>query len=431
MKNNLISAALLCSLSFNALAGKMSETIYSFYTVVDAGGFDKAVTYLADNLKATLPFAPQGLDKMGYKQLGMSMKTAFPDMQHKILETTEGKNTVAFQAWFSGTNTGSMMGNPPTGNRVETPFMGYFKFNKQGKISEVNLQFDAAAFNAQLMKGIDPKMVSEKNIRELFILMDAGKTDEFPGYCAADFKITNPFLPQPSPVQAFQGIIQTQKTAFPDMKHEVLEILSDGQNVVTKGIFKGTNTGSMMGNPPTGNRVELPFLVFDKLDAQGKLTSRFVQFDSKSFEAQLMKNINPHATAETSIRNMFVAADAGDSEKFMSFWADNGANYFAGKMTTQEDMKKRIPAFKAAFPDIKRVLEDVVVSGNTVTVRGWVTGTNKGKFMGNEPTGNSIKVHFLGFYKLNAAGKIEAGWVEFDTEALVSQVKGEGMGMKH
>jgi predicted ester cyclase len=61
--------------------------------------------------------------------------------------------------------------------------------------------------------------------------------------------------------------------------------------VVTSGIFKGTNTGSMMGNSPTGNKVSLPFLVLDHVDANGKIVSRNVLFDNKAFESQLMAGI--------------------------------------------------------------------------------------------------------------------------------------------
>ena len=123
-------------------------------------------------------------------------------------------------------------------------------------MTSIELQFDATSFNAQLMKGLpDPKAIAEKNVRELFALMDAGKTEEFGRYCAADFKISNPFLPTPAPIEAFQGILQSQKTAFPsDMKHEILEVISDGKVVVTSGIFKGTNTGSMMGKPANGQQ---------------------------------------------------------------------------------------------------------------------------------------------------------------------------------
>lgn len=140
--------------------------------------------------------------------------------------------------------------------------------------------------------------------------------------------------------------------------------------------------------------------------------------------ASLFAQNAPAAQEEMNVRSMLEAADRGDAEKFFSYWSSGKTeNYFAGAYTSDEDMKKRIVAFKAAFPDIKRNLEEVIVSGNTVTVRGWVTGTNKGPFMGQAPTNNPIKVSWLGLYHLDTNGKIEKGWVEFDTAVLQNQVK--------
>ncbi|MBK9018112.1 MAG: ester cyclase [Saprospiraceae bacterium] len=146
-----------------SFAHNHEQTIRDFYAAVDAGDFDKAAAFLTDDVMVSLPFSPQALDKTGYKEIGMSMYAGFPDMQHKVLEVTSGKKTAAFKAWFSGTNTASLQGNPPTGNRVETPFLGYLKFDSKGKITSVDIQFDVAAFNSQLMKGLpDSKVLAEK-----------------------------------------------------------------------------------------------------------------------------------------------------------------------------------------------------------------------------------------------------------------------------
>lgn len=122
MKNNLIFTAITCLFSSAAIAAKptsVSELVQGFYAAVDAGDFDKAGDYLSDDIKVYIPFSPQAMDKLSYKQLGMGMKAGFPDMKHQVLEVSEGKGSLAFKGLFSGTNTGVLQGNPPTGNRVE------------------------------------------------------------------------------------------------------------------------------------------------------------------------------------------------------------------------------------------------------------------------------------------------------------------------
>ncbi|MBK8568380.1 MAG: nuclear transport factor 2 family protein [Saprospiraceae bacterium] len=128
MKNNLIFAAIFSLLSFTAFAGKLSESVHAFYKAVDGGDFDKAGTLLADDVKAYLPFSPQAMDKMAYEQLGMSMGAAFPDMQHKVLEVTEGKARLLLKLGLLARTKHD--GQPPT-NRVETPFLSYFKYNSK------------------------------------------------------------------------------------------------------------------------------------------------------------------------------------------------------------------------------------------------------------------------------------------------------------
>lgn len=129
---------------------------------------------------------------------------------------------------------------------------------------------------------------NEATVRAILAAMDAGASDEFDRYCAADFQINNPFLPGPAPLQVFKGLMQGQKAGFPDVKHEVVQMFSSGNMVCVRGIFSGTNTGTMQGNPPTGNKVTLPFIFTDEFDAAGKLKVRHVQFDAASFNAQLM-----------------------------------------------------------------------------------------------------------------------------------------------
>ena len=125
-------------------------------------------------------------------------------------------------------------------------------------------------------------------MRAILAAMDAGATEKFDQYCAADFQINNPFLPAPGSLEVFKGLMQGQKAGFPDVKHEIVQMFSSGNLVCVRGVYSGTNTGPMQGNPPTGNKVVLPFIFTDEFDASGKLKIRHVQFDVASFQAQLM-----------------------------------------------------------------------------------------------------------------------------------------------
>jgi steroid delta-isomerase-like uncharacterized protein len=262
-------------------------------------------------------------------------------------------------------------------------------------------------------------------VKQYFAAVDAGRSAEVAGLLADNCMSISPIAADPMTKQAWIRVMQEFKTAFPDLQHDVAAYIESGFTVVARGVLRGLNSGPLMGNPPTGNRVSTPFNTIFELDKSWKIKAIYGQFDLKTFEAQLMAGVQGSSAAtEANIRAMFAAADEGNGDKFMGFWAADGINFFSGKQTSGDDMKMRILGFKKGFPDIQRTLDEVVVSGNNVTVRGWVTGTNTGPFRNQAPTGRSIKVHWLGFYKLNEAGKIQKGWVEFDTQELERQLYG-------
>lgn len=59
---------------------------------------------------------------------------------------------------------------------------------------------------------------NEATVRAILAAMDAGEPAKFDAYCAPDFQIHNPFLSQPGSLKVFKGLMQGQKTAFPDVK---------------------------------------------------------------------------------------------------------------------------------------------------------------------------------------------------------------------
>ncbi|MFN0173864.1 MAG: ester cyclase [Saprospiraceae bacterium] len=263
-------------------------------------------------------------------------------------------------------------------------------------------------------------------VKQYFAGVDAGRFAEVEKLLSEDFMANAPFSPQALPKQAWVGVGQGFKAAFPDMKHEILSSIESGFNVAVRGVFSGQNNGPMMGNPATGNNVSLPFNTIFEFNSHWKIKAIHVQFDQKAFEAQLMAGLtDAAASAEATVRGIMAAADAGDTEKLVSYFAADGVHYFSGVANTNEEMKKRVAGLKAGFPDVKRNLRVVSNNNGTIAVQGWLEGTNTGSFMGQPATGKKIKISALGVYKLNAQGKVTEAWVELDTATMMNQLKEE------
>jgi predicted ester cyclase len=60
-----------------------------------------------------------------------------------------------------------------------------------------------------------------------------------------------------------------------------------------------------------------------------------------------------------------------------------------------EGVKAVIASLRHAYPDFRLTIEDLVVAGDTVWLRMVATGTNDGPFMGNAPTGRSIRIDVI------------------------------------
>ncbi len=85
---------------------------------------------------------------------------------------------------------------------------------------------------------------------------------------------------------ALKAVLGQFREAFPDMAFEVLDIVEQGDRVATRGIFRGTHRGTFNGIPPTGKKVEVPWMDFWRAK-NGKLVENWVRLDMMSMLTQL------------------------------------------------------------------------------------------------------------------------------------------------
>jgi steroid delta-isomerase-like uncharacterized protein len=85
------------------------------------------------------------------------------------------------------------------------------------------------------------------------------------------------------------GYLETVKgyrTAFPDLKVEIVALYAEGNFVITRWIARGTNTGPFLGMKPTGKFAETKGLDLAEV-RDGKIISDFNVYDSMSLLRQL------------------------------------------------------------------------------------------------------------------------------------------------
>ena len=78
-----------------------------------------------------------------------------------------------------------------------------------------------------------------------------------------------------------------------------------------------------------------------------------------------------------------------------------------------EAVRQNITAFRAAFPDLRWVVEDIIAEGDRVALRLTLHGTHRGEFRGIAPTGRRIMMQEMVFWQLDD-GRLRAGWFQAD-----------------
>ena len=92
-------------------------------------------------------------------------------------------------------------------------------------------------------------------------------------------------MPQRGPV-GFRAVVEMFTTAFPDMAITIDELIGEGDLVMTRGTFTGTNTGSFMNMPPTGRQVNVKYIDIWRI-RDGLLMENWVRLDELGMMRQL------------------------------------------------------------------------------------------------------------------------------------------------
>lgn len=152
-----LTASLLFLIAVNIQAQSSGEDIkkkileaYDFFNTRDVTK-DKAMKFIDENYTDHTPDPGQMAGIEGLVQSFANLKKGFPDYKITIKEivvnTAESKAGVHIN--ITGTNTGEMMGMPPTGKKVDFDGLDLLVF-KNGKCSERWGYFDTMKMMQQL-----------------------------------------------------------------------------------------------------------------------------------------------------------------------------------------------------------------------------------------------------------------------------------------
>ena len=90
-------------------------------------------------------------------------------------------------------------------------------------------------------------------------------------------------------------------------------------------------------------------------------------------------------------------------------------------LTTSWTFKQFIYLLWTGFPDIRITFDDLIIEGNKVAGRYYLTGTHKGEFMELQPTNKQFKVNGMTVFSFRNAKVVER-WNLVDLMSLKEQL---------
>ena len=134
------------------------------------------------------------------------------------------------------------------------------------------------------MHSEENKAVIRRFLKDFF---EGGNLELVDELFAPDYVLHDPAVP--GEVRGPEGIkqfVSMYRSAYPDTHFTVEDQIAEGDRVVTRWTGQGTHEGELMGIPPTGNRVTVTGIEFDRV-SDGKMQETWVNYDALGMMQQL------------------------------------------------------------------------------------------------------------------------------------------------
>jgi steroid delta-isomerase-like uncharacterized protein len=129
---------------------------------------------------------------------------------------------------------------------------------------------------------------TNKEVIQAFLedVLNQGRLERANDLVKENFAELDPLPGQEQGREGLKAIIHVLRTAFPDMHWVVKEMVAEGEKVVTRFVWTGTQRGAFLGIPATGRSVEVKGVVIDRLE-DGQMADSRILMDTMGLMQQL------------------------------------------------------------------------------------------------------------------------------------------------
>jgi predicted ester cyclase len=123
---------------------------------------------------------------------------------------------------------------------------------------------------------------------------------------------------------------------------------------------------------------------------------------------------------EEVIHGIYEAINTGNLALLDKFVAPGYVEHSEGFQGV-EPFKQQVAAFRAAFPDLRVTIDDLMVDGDRFASRTTVTGTHTGDLMGMPATGRHISVEAVDIGRIED-GQAKDRWGGLNMYSMLTQL---------
>ena len=132
----------------------------------------------------------------------------------------------------------------------------------------------------------------------------SGKMDGMNKYIADNYNEHQMMPGQKPGLAGLKEMMSMMKTAYPDMKWTVNDIIADSNTIWAHFTMTGTNSGPMMGMPATNKKINVQGVDIIRLGADGKATDHWGYMEEQKMMMQLGMMPPPMAGGDMKMGDM-------------------------------------------------------------------------------------------------------------------------------
>ncbi len=117
-------------------------------------------------------------------------------------------------------------------------------------------------------------------------VINQGRLERADDLVVEDFVELDPLPGQAQGREGLKEVIGQIRSAFPDIRWTVDEMVAEGDKVFSRFTWSGTHEGAFLGVPATGRRITVKGMVIDRL-VSGKMADSRILMDTLGMMQQL------------------------------------------------------------------------------------------------------------------------------------------------